>query len=1007
MMLCDRIIARTLAAVSLVAALAAPSFAQKPPEEALKALVVPDDMEVSLFASEPMITNPAAIDIDTHGRVWVAEIQWYRGKAKQPPVEKLKVLEDTDGDGRADKATVFAEGLFGPMSVCVAGDNVYVATSPDLWVYEDKNGDLKADGPPKKLLTGFGGFNHDHGAHSLVLGPDHKWWMSHGDTGFDVKGADGSHIKFQWGAMLRGELDGSKLEMIAHNFRNPYEICMSSFGEAFCSDNDNDGNFSARICWILEGGDYGWFGRPPARVPEGTPFGEHWHFRGHIPGFVPATLVTGFGSPCGICFYEGDAFGAKYKNAPLHTDPGPREVRIYRHTPHGFGMKATSEVFMTSKGDDYFRADDICAAPDGSLYVSDWYDGGVGGHAYNDPDRGRIYRLTRKGKKLVRQDKPGPYTTIEDAIAGLKSPNLATQYLAREKLLAEGAMSIGALKKLLTDSPPGGAGGYQADANFKARALWVLDRIGGEARNEVLAQLKSDDEAFRALAVRILARHGDQYADVILSHADDRSTIVRREVLSALRNIEGEQSLDVLMKYAQAYDGSDRYLLEGINIAAANRKEQLYDRLATDGSFSPARFQLLRLLKPEAAAEMIAEQLTRSGVDVETQKTLLAEAGSVSSPVVGKGIIKLLADEKQPLELRRLALAKISGNLAGNWKSLADDQDLVTAIGKLLKDTRLQREALELVAERNLLKLTDEVTKIAAANEASIELREQAIKTIGRLHADTSVAAMRKLLDNGDLRIRKAALETLVDVQDMKTVREALSKTELEPELKRAATERMLASPGGALALLRLIDGKKLDAELAQSIIAKAANHPDSNIRTLYEKFLPEDQRPKKLGQAIKPDEILALRGRARRGKEIFEQSTAAQCKSCHTVDGKANLMGPDLSAIGKKYERAALLETILKPSKAIAPEYVPYMVETDDGRVFIGLLVEKNDKEVVLKDAQSKLTRIPASKVESIEAQIVSLMPELVLRDVTTQDAADLLAYLMTLDKTVNAAGK
>ena len=108
----------------------------------------------------------------------------------------------------------------------------------------------KADGPPKKLLTGFGGHNHDHGAHSLVLGPDHKWWMSHGDTGFDVTGTDGSHIKFQWGAMLRGELDGSQLETVAVNFRNPYEVCVSSFGESFLSDNDNDGNESVRICWI-------------------------------------------------------------------------------------------------------------------------------------------------------------------------------------------------------------------------------------------------------------------------------------------------------------------------------------------------------------------------------------------------------------------------------------------------------------------------------------------------------------------------------------------------------------------------------------------------------------------------------------------------------------------------------------------------------------------------------------------------------------------------------------
>ncbi|HVC93252.1 MAG TPA: hypothetical protein VND64_06150, partial [Pirellulales bacterium] len=128
--------------------------AQRSPEEELRSLEVPPGFEISLFAAEPLITNPSAIDVDSKGRVWVAEIQWYRGAAKEPPADKIKVLEDTDGDGKADKVTVFAEGLFCPMSVCVAGDKVYVATSPDLWVYEDKDGDLLADGAPQKLLTG-------------------------------------------------------------------------------------------------------------------------------------------------------------------------------------------------------------------------------------------------------------------------------------------------------------------------------------------------------------------------------------------------------------------------------------------------------------------------------------------------------------------------------------------------------------------------------------------------------------------------------------------------------------------------------------------------------------------------------------------------------------------------------------------------------------------------------------------------------------------------------------
>ncbi len=574
---------RFAAPVCILLCLASFGFGQGSPEEELEALQTPPGFELSVFASEPMITNPSAIDIDTHGRVWVAEIQWYRKAAKDPPADKIKVLEDTDGDGKADKVTVFAEGLFCPMSVCVAGDKVYVATSPDLWVYEDKDGDLKADGPPQKVLTGFGGYNHDHGAHSLVLGPDHKWWMAHGDRGFDVTGTDGSHIEYKWGAMLRGELDGSQLEMIAYNFRNPYELGVSSFGEAYCSDNDNDGNFSVRICWILEGGNYGWFGGPPFRkeqldalVPPEVPYRAGWHFRAHVPGYVPGTLVTGFGSPCGMCFYEGNAFGPKYHNAPWHCDAGPRRVRVYRHQNLGLGKSAENEVVISSDGDNYFRPDDVCTHPDGSLMVADWYDGGVGGHAYNDPNRGRIFRLTPKGKTLKRIGTPGPYQDLTEATEALKNPNLATQYLAREYLLAQGAASLKSLHALLASD----------DKNYRARALWLLDRMGQQ--EPVIEALASEDPEFRALAVRILRRHGEEYAAKLWPLAADPEGQVQREVLLAAAKSSSPASFAAVVEIAKQFDPADRYALETLNIAAGERRKELFTALTSQGALNPA-----------------------------------------------------------------------------------------------------------------------------------------------------------------------------------------------------------------------------------------------------------------------------------------------------------------------------------------------------------------------------------------------------------------------------------
>lgn len=979
---------------ALLAASAA--YAQRSAEEELRTLTAAAGLEVSLYASEPLITNPAAIDIDSHGRVWVAEIQWYRAAAKNPPADKIKVLEDTDGDGRADRATVFADGVFAPMSICVAGEKVYVATSPDLWVYEDRDGDLRADGPPRRLLTGFGGYNHDHGAHSLVLGPDHKWWMAHGDAGFDVTGVDGSRAAYRWGAMLRGELDGSQLETVAVNFRNPYELCVSSFGEAFCSDNDNDGNFSVRVCWILEGGNYGWYGGPPARVPAGTPFGEHWHFRGHIPGHVPAMLVTGFGSPCGITFYEGDAFGPHYKNAAIHADAGPREVRLYRHELAGAGMRATSEVILTTVGDGYFRPDDVCVHPDGSLYVSDWYDGGVGGHAYNNPEQGRIFVLRPIGKRLEPVAPPGPYETVEQAIAGLKSPNLATQFLARERLLAEGEGAVPALVRLLDDAEP----------NYRARALWVLDRIGGKARDHVVQQLQSDVAAFRALAVRILRRHGDAYARHILALAGDPAPEVQREVLLALPRLAGEEPLSVLIDYATRFDGADRYLLETINIAAAGRKPALVEALVERGQLSLGLVQLLQALDPEAAAAYLARSLQSASVDDASRASVLALLGGTPSLEAGEAVLRLVADAAAPVDLRRLALGLLTANLGGAWQELKARPQLEAALLPMLADPQLRLPALALIRQHGLAGLGGAVLALARNQDAPDDARQEAIATLAALRTEDAEDALLELVASGSSMLRSAALAALVELQSWRAVQRLLAGGLPKAE-RTALLEHTMATTGGALAVLRWLDAGELAEDLRERAIKAAETHADANVRVLFERFIPPERRPRRLGEAVKPEELLAMAGDRRRGEQIFFQSSAAQCKNCHAVHGKGGSIGPDLSQIGRKYERAALLETILDPSRAIAPEYIPYLVQTTDGRVYAGFLLEHTDSHLLLKDAQGNLVRVPADEIEVLEKQQKSLMPELVLRDVTAQDAADLLAYLESLNQAMQPASR
>jgi putative heme-binding domain-containing protein len=222
------------------------------------------------------------------------------------------------------------------------------------------------------------------------------------------------------------------------------------------------------------------------------------------------------------------------------------------------------------------------------------------------------------------------------------------------------------------------------------------------------------------------------------------------------------------------------------------------------------------------------------------------------------------------------------------------------------------------------------------------------------------------------------------------------------PEGKAAerteALNRLLATTTGAMMLAKAIEDERVPASLRPEVLSAATARQEAQIRDLFERFLPDEQRVKRLGAVIKPEQILVLKGSAAKGKELFFKQGALQCVNCHRINGTGSTLGPDLSQIGKKYDRAQILESILEPSKTIDNQYLTYLVETSDGKVLTGLLAKKTAEEVVLRTAADKEERIPAAKVERLVPQQKSLMPELLLRDLTAEQVADLLEYLASL---------
>ncbi|HEX3999137.1 MAG TPA: PQQ-dependent sugar dehydrogenase [Pirellulales bacterium] len=244
--------------------------------------------------------------------------------------------------------------------------------------------------------------------------------------------------------------------------------------------------------------------------------------------------------------------------------------------------------------------------------------------------------------------------------------------------------------------------------------------------------------------------------------------------------------------------------------------------------------------------------------------------------------------------------------------------------------------------------------------------------------------------DNPSESDRKLAAEQLDREAKVQVVARAKRRVEM--------IQRLLSSTSSALLLSHEIDVRPLPPALREQMVSMAYANGDPQIRDLFERFVPAEKRVARLGSMIDSSRLLAVAGDAERGRALFFSNSGVQCKNCHRIGDQGGKIGPELTHIGKKYSRAQLLAKLLEPSKTILPEYIPYLARTSDGKSHVGILVAKTDREVVLHDVDDKLVRIPAADVEQLIKQTRSLMPDQLLRDLSAEQAADLLSFLESL---------
>ena len=1046
--------------------------AQVSPEASLTSLKPADGFQVSLWASEPMLANPTAMDIDSRGRVWITEGLNYRLWANQKSrftrvagADRIKILEDTDGDGKADKVTVFAENIFPvPMGLAVEevwkdgayrGARVYVGNSPNLLVFEDTNGDDHAD-RRYPLLTGFGGIDSDHGLHGMALALDGKLYFTQGDarygkdkiaggsTTFDVIDKSGRRVRSaQFGTTLRVNLDGTGFEVLAYRQRNDYETCVDSFGHVFTSDNDDDGERGCRMIWIMDGGNYGY------KSP-----GSSRQFAEEVPGVVPKLVGTGNGSPTGILVYEGDLFPEKFRGAVIQLDAGTHQVNFFPLVRRGAAFR--SEYHVLLRGEDrWFRPVDATVAPDGSLYLCDWYDAGVGGNRFSDQDTGRIYRLRPTGSEP--RDKMPDFGSLAGQIEALRSPNVASRFAARKLLIKRGGEARAPLLTVFRSGRP----------HERARALLTLSKLPQTGQRDASAALKDTDPRIRELALHILAQDfrdpnvAAQAANPVtqpatgvlldlLPLARDADAGVRRELILALRDVETSAAGEALLKLAAAWDGRDRYYLEALHLALRHRKRQFLGKLFrrfTERALAegwgdepvalPPYFPITtndaflhmedELPPANAASKLIGlAWVLRSNKALPALRAILEEN---DSPEIARGADMAIGwiDDPRAAELlldRFLAvddpqrqqeiLRRLSSKLAGPWKPMRDGQKMRQVLEIALKRDGLRIEAIRTIARSRASGYGSRLLSLVGDSQQELSIRAAALEALGKLRYEPARPLAARLVERAKGQSRGgplalAALATLGDFsgdQARQWFKDVISTAQYPLDFRRRALQLLAATSRGARQLLEMYRRKQLGADLVTEVTFLLHNHADRQIRAMArdEIPLPRTAGGKKIADL---NDVLSLAGDPKRGGELFHRQGNSTCSGCHRVQGVGNWVGPDLSSIGIKYGKRELLYHILNPSGAINYSYVSYSIVLDDGRVLSGLIADETADHVVLKTAQGRRIEIPSAEIELKQAQNISIMPANIAETMTQQDLADLIAYLATLRQPVSTVGQ
>jgi putative membrane-bound dehydrogenase-like protein len=978
-----RALSWVLVVVGLLALTARVASAQAlSPEEALKHFKVADGFEVQLFASEPLVRQPVTMTFDDRGRMWVVQYLQYPAPAGLKPVEvdrylrtkydrvpepppkgprgadKITILEDTDGDGRVDKAKDFVSGLNLASALAIGNGGVYVGQAPYLLFYPDRDGDDVPDGDPEVLLRGFGLEDAHAVINSLQWGPD--GWL-YGAQGSTVT-ADIGGIGFQQG-IWRYHPRTKRFELFSEGGGNTWGLDFDRHGNAIAGTN-----YGECVCLHqVQGGYYvkGFSKHGPLHNPYTYGYFEHARHQGQSGGHVT----------CGGVVYQGGAYPETFTGAYVAANLLSNAVYWSALEPDRSTFKTRYVGTLLSTDDIWFRPIDCLTGPDGSVFVADWYDQRAN-HVIPedtwDRSNGRIWKIVYRGTRPA--EKLDLSRRTSDELVGLLSHSNAWYVREARRILSERRdASVWPRLQSMIDQSGG--------EHLALEALLALYGSGGWNDTRALALLDHPSADVRAWTVRLL---GDErqalppaiHARLVALATSEPSPTVRSQLACTCKRLAAADALPIVEQLLRRGEDADDLhipllLWWAIEDKAISDRQPVLDLLASGETW---RLPIVR--------DTLVERLARRYLAEKSETGYAACARLLAMAPRREDVHRLIAAMDKDASGQRLEKVPtaLEKPLAELWRQESSDPTL-TRFALRMGSREAYQRALARLADRS----------------EPQPVRLALIAAVGQAADPDALARLLPLLDasQGDA-IRLAALAALAHFADDSIAPEVLARFDtLTPALRARAIDLLCSRRTWSLELVRAaaegnLDAKDVSVDQVRQMLAHHDAMLEQAIEAKWGRIRPATPGEKQAYVPVLGRMLNEGPGDLDNGHKLFVK----HCATCHTLHGEGNKVGPDLTTADRK-NRDALLINILDPSGTIRPEFVAQTAVLVDGRVLTGLVTESSPQQLTLVDAKNQKTTLAREEIEQMQPSDQSLMPERLLEPLAPQEVRDLFRYL------------